>query len=115
MQIALAARKQEGGLTPAATYLDQLRAAGATFWNVPTIFFANDSEAHLGGTMGTQQPASSVQTKRVNCEIGFPCSPQRRGRSGSGEADERNCPPGGARFVVQVQMPAGTGAMAATR
>jgi hypothetical protein len=35
------------GLTPAATYLDHVRAAGATFWNVPTIFFANDSDSML--------------------------------------------------------------------
>ncbi|HEX4452620.1 MAG TPA: lipase maturation factor family protein [Kofleriaceae bacterium] len=35
------------GLTPAASYVDQLRAAGQTFWDVPTIFFANSSDSML--------------------------------------------------------------------
>jgi Lipase maturation factor len=35
------------GLTPAASYLDQLRSAGQTFWDVPTIFFADSSDAML--------------------------------------------------------------------
>jgi len=35
------------GLTPAATYLDQLRAAGKTFWDVPTIFYASASDSML--------------------------------------------------------------------
>jgi hypothetical protein len=35
------------GLTPAASYVDQLRAAGQTFWDVPTIFFASCSDSML--------------------------------------------------------------------
>ena len=35
------------GLTPAATYLDQLRAAGKSFWDVPTIFYASSSDSML--------------------------------------------------------------------
>ncbi len=35
------------GLTPAASYLDQLRHAGQTFWDVPTIFFASDTDTML--------------------------------------------------------------------
>ena len=35
------------GLTPAATYLDHLRAMGATVWNVPTIFMWDSSDGAL--------------------------------------------------------------------
>jgi hypothetical protein len=35
------------GLTPAASYLDALRAAGKTFWDAPTLFVASSSDAML--------------------------------------------------------------------
>jgi hypothetical protein len=35
------------GLTPAASYIDTLRGAGQTFWDVPTIFFLDASDSSL--------------------------------------------------------------------
>lgn len=37
------------GLTPAATYVDELRAAGQTFWDVPSLFLLDSSDAALRG------------------------------------------------------------------
>lgn len=39
----------EYGLTPAATYVDRLHQAGVTFWDVPTIFWFDASDAALRG------------------------------------------------------------------
>jgi len=37
------------GLTPAAGYVDQLREGGATFWDVPSLFVLDASDAALRG------------------------------------------------------------------
>jgi hypothetical protein len=39
----------EHGLTPAGAYVDQLRDAGLTFWDVPTVFWFDASDAALRG------------------------------------------------------------------
>jgi hypothetical protein len=39
----------EHGLTPAATYVDQLRGSGLTFWDVPSLFMLDPSDAALRG------------------------------------------------------------------
>src|SRR5882724_10645940 len=37
------------GLTPAASYVDRLHAAGQTFWDVPSLFMLDASDAALRG------------------------------------------------------------------
>src|SRR5262249_13391546 len=37
------------GLTPAATYVDRLHQAGVTFWDVPSVFLFDASDAALRG------------------------------------------------------------------
>ena len=37
------------GLTPAGAYLDQIHDAGSTFWDVPTVFWFDASDAALRG------------------------------------------------------------------
>jgi hypothetical protein len=39
----------EHGLTPAGAYVDRLREAGASFWDVPTVFWGGASDAALRG------------------------------------------------------------------
>jgi hypothetical protein len=39
----------EHGLTPAASYVDQLRGSGLTFWDVPSLFMLDPSDAALHG------------------------------------------------------------------
>src|ERR1043165_1175308 len=39
----------EHGLTPIGAYLDQLRAAGLTFWDVPSVLWWGASDAALAG------------------------------------------------------------------
>jgi hypothetical protein len=39
----------EHGLTPASTYIEQLHGAGRSFWDVPTVFWFDASDAVLHG------------------------------------------------------------------
>src|SRR6266576_4742179 len=39
----------EHGLTPAAAHVDSLRDAGRTFWDVPSLFMLDASDAALRG------------------------------------------------------------------
>ncbi|HEX3477101.1 MAG TPA: lipase maturation factor family protein [Kofleriaceae bacterium] len=39
----------EHGLTPASTYVEQLRDAGRSFWDVPSVFLLDPSDAALRG------------------------------------------------------------------